>query len=53
MLRKRFDGLEWLFPASSLPVGVQLVPMEESPLGYERACSGRQRPGDHHAIQID
>jgi hypothetical protein len=53
MLRKRWNGLQRLFPASPLPVGAQLVPMEESPLGHKRPGAGRQRSGDQLTIEID
>jgi hypothetical protein len=53
MLRKRLDGLEWLFAASPLPVGLQLVAVEERPFGHERKRTVGERPGDQLTVQTD
>src|SRR5438094_1724618 len=53
MLRKRLDWLERLFPARPLPVGLELVAMEDSPFDHERTCTGRQRPGDQLTVEIE
>src|SRR5947208_14051217 len=53
VLRKRLDGLEGLFAASTLPVGLQLVAVEERPFGHERTRAGRQRSGDQLTVEID
>ena len=53
ILRKRVDRLQGPFPPSSLPVCVQLVPAEASPLGDERKRTVGERAGEQLAVQID
>src|SRR5712692_7003905 len=53
MLRQRLDRLERLITTSPLPVGDQLVVMDDRPLSHERKGATRYRAGDQFTGEID
>ena len=50
MLRQRLDAVQWLVPAGSFPVCLDLILAKLGPLSNELQCAGLKMPGENFAI---